>query len=205
MNVQMIRKKVPGEAPFQEHFGIVEAEILRLNRLLNDLMGLARPRALRLEAVDLGSLAEKVLALAQPRLEAAGVRVEQRLEGADEPVVCDPEQIEQVLWNLVLNAVEAMERNVGRRALTVAVRRVGGWAVLSVADTGPGIPEADRDKLFDPFFSTKAGGGGLGLSIVQSIVLHHGGHVAVESAPGAGATFTVTLPAEGRDFDGATR
>ncbi len=201
MNVQMIRKKVPGEASLQEHFGIVEAEILRLNRLLNDLMGLARPRALRLEAVDLGPLAEKVLALAQGRLEAGGVRVERRLEGAGAPVVCDPEQIEQVLWNLVLNAVEAMERNVGRRVLTVAVRRSGGWAALSVTDTGPGIPEADRSKLFDPFFSTKAGGGGLGLSIVESIVLHHGGHVAVESAPGAGATFTLTLPAEGRDFD----
>lgn len=201
MNMQMIRKKVSAHAQLQEHFGIVEAEILRLNRLLNDLMGIARPRALRLEAVDLSELAERVIGLVQGRVDADGVRVDRRLGAGGPTVVCDPEQIQQVLLNLVLNALEAMERGLGRRVLSVGTRRVDGFAAVWVTDTGVGIAAADREKLFDPFFSTKAGGGGLGLSIVESIVLHHGGHVTVDSAPGAGATCTVHLPAEGGAFD----
>ncbi|MDW7709197.1 MAG: ATP-binding protein [Deferrisomatales bacterium] len=197
MNVQMIRRKVPTNPQLQEHFGIVEAEILRLNRLLNDLMGIARPRSLRLEAVDPAALMERVLSLVQARLDANGVRIDRRLEGGGPSVVCDPEQIQQALLNLVLNAVEAMERGLGRRVLTVGARRVDATVALSVADTGVGIAPAERNKLFDPFFSTKAGGGGLGLSIVESIVRHHGGHVTVESEPGAGATFTVHLPIDG--------
>jgi len=197
MNVQIIRKKVPAEPAFQEHFAIVEAEILRLNRLLNDLMGFARPRALHLESVDLVEVAERVVTLVQPRLDAEGVRLERHLEPCKGPVLCDGEQIQQVLLNLVLNALEAMERHGGRRVLSVGVGRDDGFASLWVADTGAGIPPGDRDKVFDPFFTTKAGGGGPGLSIVQNIVLRHGGHLTVESEPGAGATFTVHLPADG--------
>jgi len=203
MNVQMIRKKVAPEPPLLEHFAIVEAEILRLNRLLNDLMGFARPRALRLEAVDLGAVVERVLALLRERLEAEGVRVDRRLATDLEPVVCDGEQIQQVLLNLTLNALEAMERGGGRRVLSVGTARAEGYATLWVTDTGTGIAAADRDKLFDPFFTTKAGGGGLGLSIVENIVLHHGGHLTVASEPAAGATLTVHLPLQGRDPAGA--
>ncbi len=202
MNVQMIRKKVAPAVPLEENFAIVEAEILRLNRLLNDLMSFARPRALRLEAVDLDGVVREVLALLRERLEAAGTRLELRLTPDLEPVVCDGEQIRQVLLNLVLNALEAMERDGGRRVLTVGTGRAEGFATLRVTDTGPGIAPGDRERLFDPFFTTKAGGGGLGLSIVENIVLHHGGHVAVEGEPGSGATFTVRLPVQGRDFAG---
>jgi len=199
MNVQMIRKKVPPDRALPEHFAIVEAEILRLNRLLNDLMSFARPRALRLESVDLAGVVDRVIALVQGRLEAEGIRVERHLDPVQPPVVCDPEQVQQVLLNLVLNALEAMDRHSGRRVLSVGSGRQGNFASLWVSDSGGGIPPDDRDKLFDPFFTTKAGGGGLGLSIVQNIVLHHGGHLTVESEPGSGATFTVYLPAGGRD------
>jgi len=199
MNVQMIRKKVSAESAFQEHFSIVEAEILRLNRLLNDLMSFARPRALHLEFVDLAGVVERVVTLERARLESDGVRVDVHVDSALPPVLCDMEQIQQVLLNLVINALDAMEKQRGRRLLSIGAGCRGNFVCLWVTDTGPGIPAADRDKLFDPFFTTKVGGGGLGLSIVQNIVLHHGGHLAVESEPGAGATFTVYLPAEGRD------
>ncbi|MBE0616428.1 MAG: hypothetical protein IH608_00690 [Proteobacteria bacterium] len=118
-------------------------------------------------------------------------------------MVCDGEQVQQVLLNLALNALEAMERGGGRRVLSLGTGRGEGFATLWVTDTGPGVAPVDRDRLFDPFFTTKAGGGGLGLSIVENIVLHHGGHLTVESQPGAGATFTVHLPLEGRDLAGA--
>ncbi|MHB8764138.1 MAG: sensor histidine kinase, partial [Deferrisomatales bacterium] len=206
MNLQLIRKRLPEPGLLAEHFAIAEEEILRLNRLLNDVLGFARPRPLRLEPTDLGALIEKVLALLDERFRAEGVRVEADLE-AGAVAAADPEQLQQVVWNLVLNAAEAMESTPEPRVLSVGLRRRGPTVEIRVADTGPGVRPEDRERIFDPFYTTKAQGGGLGLSTLQSIVLRHGGSVALEDdGPGpGGAAFTVVLPRDGPPgADGST-
>ncbi|GAB4264939.1 MAG: hypothetical protein Kow0092_16930 [Deferrisomatales bacterium] len=196
MNVQMIRKKTGPSGILEENFAIVEEEILRLNRLLNDVMGFARPRPLRPEPVDVGALAGRVLQVMDGRLRAAGIETEAEFQGDLEALV-DPEQLQQVFWNLFVNAVEAMDSVCGPKVLTVRVGRQGDSVCIRVTDTGAGLRPGDREKIFDPFYTSKAGGGGLGLSTVQSIVLRHGGSVDVHSRRERGTEFTVRLPVDG--------
>ncbi len=202
MNIQMIRKRIGPEGDLRENFAIVEEEILRLNGLLQEILSFARPRELRLRRVDLGQIVERVLLLCDQRFRQEGIRLDAGPSEGLPPVRCDPEQIRQVVLNLVLNAVEAMSSAPGDRVLRVALENGGDSLVLRVADTGPGIRAPDLEHVFDPFFTTKAQGGGLGLAISERIVLRHGGAIAVESGPGGGAVFTVSLPVEGPE-DGA--
>lgn len=197
MNMQMIRKKIAPAGTLRENFSIVEEEIQRLNRLLNDVLDFARSRPLCLQTAELGGIVGRLMQLMAQRLEEQQIRAKVDI---DSPLslVCDPEQIHQVLLNLVLNALDAMnEAPVGARFLTITADSRDGMALLRVSDTGGGIPPDKRDQLFEPFFTTKASGGGLGLSILQTIVLRHGGSVSVVSEPGSGTTFTVTLPLGG--------
>jgi signal transduction histidine kinase len=104
----------------------------------------------------------------------------------------DAQQFRQILWNLCLNAVEAMPEG-GELRVSVSVR--GATLEVAVSDTGDGIAAADVSHVFEPFFSTKPEGTGLGLALVHRIVQDHGGEIDVRSAPGLGTTFTLTLPA----------
>ncbi|MCM2359919.1 MAG: ATP-binding protein [Geobacteraceae bacterium] len=196
MNMQMIRKKIEPAGTLRENFAIVEGEIKRLNRLLKDVLDFARARPLRLQSAELGEIAGRLIQLMSQRLEEQRIRTEIRIESPLH-LVCDPEQIHQVLLNLVLNAIEAMADIPGERRLTMTACSRDGMALIQVSDSGGGIPQDKREQLFDPFFTTKASGGGLGLSLLQTIVLRHGGTVTVESEPGRGAAFTVTLPLTG--------
>jgi two-component system C4-dicarboxylate transport sensor histidine kinase DctB len=193
MNIQMIRKKIEMKGKVQENFKLVDTEVLRLNRLLNDLLGFARPRPLKLKTTDLVEVVDRVCRLMAERLAAEGIRLETDLPPRLE-ALCDAEQMEQILLNLVLNAIEAMETIDGERTITIRVRAINGSVEIRVGDTGPGIADADREKLFDPFFTTKTTGGGLGLSTVQSIVMHHHGSVDAHNRENGGAEFTVRLP-----------
>ena len=203
MNMQMIRKKIAPAGSLRENFSIAEGEILRLNRLLTDVQDFARSRPLRLQTADLGEITGRLLKLMSHRLEEQQIRVEV-LISTPLQLVCDPEQIHQVLLNLLLNAIEAMEDSPKERLLTITAFNRESMVLVQVSDTGGGIPPEKREQLFDPFFTTKIAGGGLGLSILQTIVLRHGGFVTVDSEPGHGATFTVTLPLEGPSETGDT-
>jgi two-component system C4-dicarboxylate transport sensor histidine kinase DctB len=196
MNMQMIRKKIEPSGVLSENFSIVEGEIQRLNRLLNDVLDFARPRPLRLQSVELGEIVRRLLQLISQRLAERCVHAETHIESPLN-LVCDPEQIHQVLLNLILNAVEAMEGMENDRRLDITAYSRASQAFILVSDTGGGIPKDKREQLFDPFYTTKTSGGGLGLSILQTIVLCHGGSVTVESEQGHGATFTVALPLMG--------
>jgi two-component system C4-dicarboxylate transport sensor histidine kinase DctB len=203
MNMQMIRKRIGPAGILRENFLIVEGEIKRLNRLLKDVQDFARSRPLRLQTAELGEIVGRLLRLMAQRLEEQSIRTEVRI-ASPLRLVCDPEQIHQVLLNLLLNAIEAMEESPKERLLTITALSRDDSAQIRVADTGGGIPAEKLEQLFDPFFTTKVAGGGLGLSILQTIVLRHGGFVTVESEPGSGAVFTVTLPLRGPSETGDT-
>jgi len=147
--------------------------------------------------VDLRTLIDRVLAIGEYQWRMHNIRIIRELD-ASVVISADADQIEQVVLNLLSNAADAMPRG---GAVTVSLRRTADdGAELSVADQGHGIPEEIQARIFDPFFSTKeiGKGTGLGLAISYGIVQDHGGDIVVQSAPGHGATFVVTLPASGK-------
>jgi two-component system sensor histidine kinase PilS (NtrC family) len=175
---------------------IVLRETGRLDALLTRFLEFTRPAPPHRVPVDVAVVVGETLDVFAADPIAHGLGFERTL--APSPLSCDPDQVRQVAWNLLANAAQAL-RDSGRSG-TIRVScapQPDGGALFSVADDGPGIPPADRARIFTPFFTTKAKGTGLGLAVVQRIVDAHGGSVAVDSAPGDGAVFTVRLPGHG--------
>jgi PAS domain S-box-containing protein len=166
-------------------------EIDRLNGLVNNFLLFARPREPILIEGDLNHLIDKTIELVRNQgIPADAIQFEPAAELP--PVRFDPEQMKQVLLNLIANAIEA-----GREAAPVCVqtRVAGNFVTIDVRDRGPGIPESERDKIFTPFYSTKASGTGLGLAISRKIVESHHGRIEFENLADGGCCFTVALPA----------
>jgi two-component system, NtrC family, sensor histidine kinase HydH len=170
----------------------VKTEARRLNTTLSDFLLFARPRELKRQKGDVRQLVEHVAALLQEeRTRPGGLQVDVRLDPTIPPFAFDPDQLTQVLWNIALNGVEAME---GQGRLTLDVYRQNGAVMIAVTDTGRGILPEERWRIFQPFFSKKPGGTGLGLAIAQRIVAAHGGRIDVDSTPEQGSRFTISLP-----------
>ncbi|GIW70546.1 MAG: hypothetical protein KatS3mg102_0088 [Planctomycetota bacterium] len=170
----------------------VEAASKRCRDIVQSLLVFSRPAASERTQVELGPLAERVLGFLRHGLARAGIVT--RLEAEPGALVLgDEAELEQVLLNLAKNAADAMPRG-GRLEVSVATR--GQEVVLAVTDTGPGVAPADRQRIFEPFYTTKPAGSGtgLGLAIVARIVEEHGGRIEVDAAPGGGARFWVRLP-----------
>jgi signal transduction histidine kinase len=168
----------------------------RIQRLARDLITYARPSADRPEPLDLGVLLDQVARMCDPALRDARARV--RLELAPAPTILGGRAgLLQVFVNLVTNAAQALPPEGG--TVTLALGQEGDELVARVADDGKGMPPDVRARVFEPFFSTKEGGRGvgLGLSIVHGIVTRHGGTITVASEPGQGTVFTVRLPLRG--------
>jgi two-component system sensor histidine kinase HydH len=173
----------------------ITAEIDRLNNVVTSLLAFARPLQVQPGAVAVRELLDRALLLAHEELAAKQVRV-QRSEAVDlPPVTADPDLISQVLLGLLANASEAVP--VGGE-VTVQARAVGAAVEIDVADSGPGIPAALRERIFEPFYTTRTRGTGLGLAIARQIVEAHIGTIEVGERSGGGARFTVRLPAAQR-------
>jgi two-component system sensor histidine kinase PilS (NtrC family) len=180
---------------------IVLREASRLEQLVSEFLAFARPAPLRRARVDLAAVVEDTLSVFVHDPAAASLVVSRSTAPA--PLECDPDQIRQVLWNLLSNAAQAAageERDGGPATVRVACGPdAAGGAWMEVADDGPGIPHADQARIFLPFFTTKRDGTGLGLATVHRIVDAHGGTVTLDSGPSRGARFRVSLPARGAD------
>lgn len=184
----------PGrEEEFRRHLQRIEEETTRVGRIVSDLLSFSRRSKPQRDPSDLNAIVGKTVDLLHHKLDLAGVDRKLELDPALAPVPCDRSQIEQVLINLVMNAAEAVGRG-GK--VVVRTAQEPGTARLEVADNGPGIPADVLPRIYDPFFTTKdAGKGvGLGLAVVYGIVEAHGGSIDVDSRAGQGATFTVRLP-----------
>jgi two-component system sensor histidine kinase PilS (NtrC family) len=172
---------------------IVVRESDRLNQMIRSFLEYSRPTPLSPEAVNVSEMLDEVLVLLEHRELPSGLKIARDFPPSlFWPV--DTQRLRQALWNLCLNALQAMPKG---GALTVSARADHGILRISVADTGEGIAPADLAHVFEPFFSTKPEGSGLGLALVHRIVQDHGGDIEVHSQAGAGTTFLLTLPLPG--------
>ncbi len=191
--VELLRGAQGLSAEDQRVLSIVLRETSRLDELLTRFLEFSRPAPPSKRSADLAVIAGETLDVFAGDPSAAGLAIERELAHA--PVECDPDQLRQVLWNLLANAAQAMrESGSGTRIRVSCALEPDGGAAAAVEDDGPGIDAADAARIFTPFFTTKASGSGLGLAVVQRIMDAHGGSVSVESAPGRGARFALRLP-----------
>jgi signal transduction histidine kinase len=159
--------------------------------MVGDILAFGRPRQLQRQPVRLASLVEECVALVEDRLIQQGVELEMDLDEVDGPHLLDGSELRRVFLNLMLNALDAMEQG-GR--LSIQGRKEGEALAIVVEDDGCGMDEETRSRALDLFFSTKAKGTGLGMSIVRSVIERHGGQLDIESAPDEGTRIKFTLP-----------
>jgi signal transduction histidine kinase len=195
-SIEMLREAPGLSAEDRKLCEIVQRETERLASLVNDMMDLAKPRAPKPEAVDVAALARDVVELASRSERSAGGDVRVRYDGptATAVAMCDGAQMRQVLWNLVRNAVQA---SAAGTEVTVRVDQKDGRVLLSVDDQGPGIPEDERARIFDAFYTTRSKGAGLGLAVVKRIMDDHAPHgvsFELDSPRRGGASFRIALP-----------
>jgi len=194
MTVQMLQQRSDkNDASTQEAYAIVLSEIERLALAVEEMMTVARPRPAQRSATDLSRLVSDTLRFLERQLAHSRVKAVTAFSPSmPAELQLDANKIRQVLVNLILNAQQAIIRD-GTITVRTAWDAEKKTATLSVSDTGPGVPEEVREKLFDLFVSTKAGGGGLGLAIAKQIAEEHRGAIRYETSK-SGTTFFVTLP-----------
>jgi PAS domain S-box-containing protein len=174
-----------------QYLDVAKGEINRLDYIVTQFLGAIRPAPLQLNLHSLNDVVEKTLELLRPELENRGVEVKPRLARNLTPTLVDAAQLQQVLVNLVKNAAQAMTTG---GTLTLQTGETSDDVWVSVTDTGGGIPQEQVNRIFEPFYTTKKKGTGLGLMIVQRIVRAHNGRIELDSHVGRGTTFRIWLP-----------
>ena len=203
-SAEMLSRNVAAENDVaREVAGFITSEVDRVNSLITRFLQFARPLQLRPEKADLAQTLDRAVAAVER--EAPQIAIYKNYAPEIPPFPFDAELMERVFYNLVLNAAQATAPG---GAVTVKTRAAGGTAEIAVIDRGVGIDPRQRDSIFNPFFTTKPEGVGLGLAIVSKIVDEHGGNITVESEPGKGSVFRMLLPMERpdaphRDLQGA--
>jgi signal transduction histidine kinase len=198
VRLHSLKRATPGNPSAADDLSVIQDEIKRLERFVGDFMQIASTSKPQMQTVAATTLFEQLNRLLGRQLDAAGIRWQ--IEAPAEICVrADPQQLEQVLINLIQNAAENTPRggSITLRAATCQTPFPSGTTagtVLEVADTGKGIPPEVAKRLFDPFFSTKERGTGLGLSVAARIVHRHGGLIQYQTKVGQGTTFSIILP-----------
>ena len=199
IHLQLLRRRLAelgaASAKAGESVDIVESEVRRLDGIVRNFLGAVRPVAPDLADTQLLEVVAGALALLKDQMSELGVRAVVEVEGELPLVLADHGQVKQALFNVLKNALEAMDRG---GQVTVRARSDDDWVVLEVADTGVGIPAEQLTRVFDAYYTTKADGSGLGLLIVLRILRAHGGQVDVASTPGKGTTVTLRFPQKHR-------
>ena len=175
----------------EQYLEVAKGEISRLDYIITQFLGAIRPTAVQLKSFSLNDVVQKTLELLRPEIENRGITIKTKLLRNLTATPIDATQMQQVLVNLIKNASQAMTTG-GTLTLQTGENSDGVW--VSVADTGGGIPQEQINRIFEPFYTTKEKGSGLGLMIVQRIVRAHNGRIDLESHVGKGTTFRVWLP-----------
>jgi len=200
---QLLSMELSEESPLQEYAKIMIRETERVNRIIEELMDLSRPRSATLQKVNLGKVLNDIVLLQTEAQRKKEVHFVLRLDPSIPPVSGDADRLTQLFLNLVMNAAEAVERQgrveiVSRISseyhLTKKGNRPAPLVIIEIHDNGSGISTDDIDRIFTPYYTTKQKGTGLGLATCQKIAREHEGFIRVESTPGEGSVFTVCLP-----------
>ncbi len=205
-----IDETAEGNVDLRRKVRIVSEETTRLENIVGSFLEFSRPPALRRTRYDLREVIDQTLEFLRPRFEQSGIRIDFRPQPDVGPVLADAAQLKQVFLNLLANAADAMP-NGGQIRITLAAEadtEDRDMAVARITDTGHGMPAEVQRRIFDPFFSTKESGAGLGLSIAAQVMARHGGALVLESSTDSGTTFAVWVPVAppsgGADSEGAT-
>jgi signal transduction histidine kinase len=191
-SAEMLEKNLPeGNDLAREMTGFISSEVVRTNSLITRFLEFARPSPLKLKKTELSEVVDRAIGQLEQMRQNTRVTIYTNYSPDIRPFPIDSEILERVVYNLLLNAVQATQAG---GAVTVKTREVDGFAEIAVIDRGAGIAAAQIENIFNPFFTTKPDGVGLGLAIVSKLVDEHGGTIAVESERGKGSIFIVRLP-----------
>jgi two-component system, sporulation sensor kinase E len=174
-----------------ENLLIIKEEVDRLNRIVMDFLFTVRPMNAELSYDDLNRVVQELLELKKPELAEAGIALETELMAPGPQILMDERYMKQAVLNLLNNAISAMPEG-GK--LQVCTQQLGNEVRLKISDNGVGIPEENMDKIFEPYFTTKDFGSGLGLTLVYKIVKEHLGDIEINSKVGEGTTISLSFP-----------
>ena len=189
--LEVLKANMPVDPEPQQAVKMLDSEIDRLDRAVKTFLNFTKPLEMRLEETDLRALLEEIADAARPSITRAGVDLRLEVPTGFPHVLVDQQIIHQAVLNLIVNASEFTKPG-GR--ITLALRRNGEFAVIAVSDTGAGIPLEDQKKIFQLFFTTRAGGTGIGLANTFRFVQLHNGRIEFDSEVGRGTTFRLELP-----------
>jgi len=194
MSVRQLKEAFSQDSPWAKHIEIIIRNTERINFLITELLNCAKPPKLNIRPHDINGILENTLDSIKSKISSQKVEIKNAYCPGYPIISVDREQITRVFSNVMINALDAMS---GGGVMTVTTGIEGGFFVVKIRDTGTGIPEEDIIRIFDPFFSTKTSGVGLGLSMTYGIVVSHGGTIGVESNTNKwknGSMFTLSLP-----------
>jgi len=201
IHLQLMRRqiaragKTPGLEKVEQSLEVCQNEVQRLDGIIQNFLDAIRPRPPDFSDVDLVETLEAVLAVQGHELQDRELKVEVEVDAGHPVVKADRNQVKQVFFNVIKNAAEAMQAG-GR--LTIKARGDDDYVIFQFGDTGKGIPQDDMPRLFQPFHTTKKGGHGLGLMIIQRIMRDHGGQIGIDSREGVGTVVTLQFPRKDR-------
>lgn len=196
IHLQLMRRQIESGPEYPEEFRgtleILNEEVERLNGIVSDYLFAVRPGSSHPVPSDINAILLDLLKFLRFELEEAGVRVVQLLDDSLPPIPLDEGSMKRAVLNLIKNALSAMPRG---GELKLQTRNEGDSVSITVSDTGTGIPEDIQGKIFEPYFTTRDTGSGLGLTVVYKVVREHGGDLHMDSVPDRGTTFRISIPA----------
>jgi two-component system, NtrC family, sensor histidine kinase HydH len=189
--VDILAQDLPPEDPKSEFAKIARKEVSRLEKLTGEILQFSKPAPPKQFPIDWREIVEAACRLCSDQARSQGVEIVRRIESPEATILVDPEQVKQVLINILINAIQAQP---GGGEITILGNIEAGELVLSIQDRGPGMTPEQLDRIFDPFFTTRREGTGLGLSISFQLVKNNGGRIRATSEPGRGSCFHVSFP-----------
>jgi signal transduction histidine kinase len=189
--LDIVSRDLPSTSAAHEVIHDAKQEAMQINRILTELLDTARPKPPQFRVTEIVGTVEHAVLFARQQAVTKRINIEFEVKDSLPPVEHDPNQINQVLLNLILNAIQSMDKP---GTIRVTLEQDDDLAVISVADEGKGIAPENLSQIFRPFFTTKGQGTGLGLSLARRMVESHGGSITVSSEVGSGTQFEVRLP-----------
>lgn len=202
-SLELLRDDVDDDE-IRDLYGQMLAELKRVNETIHSLLHFARPAPARKTPTDVAELLEETVQLLRPGFQKKSINIDISVAPGMGKFNLDRSQIRQVLLNLVHNAADAIGEN-GTISVRTTTTPKGRGLLIEVEDDGPGISKEDQNKIFEPFFTSKFHGTGLGLSVARSLVSQHGGRLELRSEPGSGATFLIILSETGATYTSADK